>query len=158
MKNEIIGMVQSLSHIRNVKDFTINLIITMISFFAGYFQLIVFNNNNDRAFMAIAIVVFADWLFGTWRAVKFKEFQTSKALKVVYYLFAYWTILFTVLSVEKGFPSAFWLTEAIIMPILVFQIISTIKNLILLDIITNSLAKEIFKNIDKHKEQFKINE
>ena len=93
---------------------------------------------------------------GYWIAFKNKKFETQKALKIVYYLITYWSMLFAVLSIEKGFSSAFWLTEAIIMPILVFQIISMIKNFMLLGVINNSLAKQMFKNIDRYKEQIDL--
>ena len=61
-------------------------------------------------------------------------------------------MLVAVLAIEKAFPSAFWLSEAIIMPILTFQIISMVKNLIILGVVNNSLAKQLFSNIDKYKE------
>lgn len=143
-------MIESIAHVRSVKEFIVNAIITAIAFVFGYFKIICLDNQN--LFIAIAVVVIIDWLFGVALSFKNKVFETQKALKIIYYLGAYWLILFAVLSIEKGYPSAFWLSEAIIMPILTFQIISMVKNLILLNLITNSVAKEIFKNIDKYKE------
>lgn len=143
-------MLESIAHVRTIKEFIVNIIITFFAFIFGYFKIICLDNKN--LFLAIAVVVMVDWIFGVSLSLKNKSFETQKALKIVYYLCAYWLILFTVLSVEKGYPSAFWLSEAIIMPILTFQIISMIKNLILLGLIKNSLAKEIFKNVDKYKE------
>jgi phage-related holin len=60
-------------------------------------------------------------------------------------------ILATVLSIEKGYPSAFWLSEAIIMPILVFQVISILKNAGLLGILPKGLLTEMLEKIDKYK-------
>ena len=147
-------MIESIVHVRSIKEFIFNAIITIFAFIFGYFKIICLDNQN--LFIAIAVVVVVDWIFGVALSIKNKVFETQKALKIVYYLCAYWLILFAVLSVEKGYPSAFWLSEAIIMPILTFQIISMIKNLILLGIINNSLAKDIFKNIDKYKEQIDV--
>lgn len=143
-------LLQLKKDMKNFKEFIANAIITLITFLFGYFRILVIESQN--LFISIFIVVFIDWLFGVINSIKNKKFETKKALKIVYYLFTYWLILFAVLSIEKGYPAAFWLSEAIIMPILVFQIISMIKNLILLGVINNSLAKEIFKNIDKYKD------
>lgn len=148
---QIKQMIESIAHVRSIKEFIFNSIITLMSFTLGYFKILYLDNYN--LFFAILIVVVIDWLFGVALALKNKQFETQKALKIVYYLVAYWLMLIAVLSIETGYPTAFWLSEAIIMPILVFQIISMIKNLILLGIINNSLAKEMFKNIDKYKEQ-----
>lgn len=150
MIKNIWQIMESITHVRSIKEFVFNAVITFFAFVFGYFKLICLDNQN--LFIAIAVVVIIDWIFGVALSFKAKKFETQKALKIVYYLCAYWLILFAVLSIEKGYPSAFWLSEAIIMPILTFQIISMIKNLILLGIINNSLAKQIFKNIDRYKE------
>lgn len=154
MKTQIKDMITSITHLKSLKDFFINLIITLLSFLFAYGKVLILDNIN--LFIAIGVVVIIDWIFGVMIAIKNKKFETQKALKIVYYLITYWSMLFAVLSIEKGFSSAFWLTEAIIMPILVFQIISMIKNLMLLGVINNSLAKQMFKNIDRYKEQIDL--
>ena len=154
IKTQLKDMITSISHLKSLKDFFLNLIITLLSFLFAYGKVLILDNIN--LFIAIGVVVIIDWIFGVMIAIKNKKFETQKALKIVYYLITYWSMLFAVLSIEKGFPSAFWLTEAIIMPILVFQIISMIKNLMLLGVINNSLAKQMFKNIDKYKEQIDL--
>lgn len=150
MKTQIKEMITSIAHLKSIKDFFLNTIITICTSLLAYSKLLIFDNID--LFRAIGIVVFVDWIFGVAIAFKDKKFKTQKALKIIYYLFTYWSMLFTVLAIEKGFPSAFWLTEGIIMPILVFQLISIIKNLIILGVINNTLAKQIFKNIDRYKE------
>jgi len=80
-----------------------------------------------------------------------KDFQTNKALKLVWYLGGYYSIAFMVLFVEKAHPSAFCLSETVIMPILVFQIISISKNASLLGLIPIPVVNEILSKIDKHK-------
>lgn len=154
MKTQIKDMITSITHLKSLKDFFLNLIITLLSFLFAYGKVLILDNIN--LFIAIGVVVIIDWIFGVMIAIKNKKFETQKALKIVYYLITYWSMLFAVLSIEKGFSSAFWLTEAIIMPILVFQIISMIKNLMLLGVINNSLAKQMFKNIDRYKEQIDL--
>lgn len=154
MKTQIKDMITSITHLKSLKDFFLNLIITLLSFIFAYGKVLILDNIN--LFIAIGVVVIIDWIFGVVIAIKNKKFETQKALKIVYYLITYWSMLFAVLSIEKGFSSAFWLTEAIIMPILVFQIISMIKNLMLLGVINNSLAKQMFKNIDRYKEQIDL--
>lgn len=154
MKTQIKDMITSITHLKSLKDFFLNLIITLLSFLFAYGKVLILDNIN--LFIAIGVVVIIDWIFGVMIAIKNKKFETQKALKIVYYLITYWSMLFAVLSIEKGFPSAFWLTEAIIMPILVFQIISMIKNFMLLGVINNSLAKQMFKNIDRYKEQIDL--
>jgi len=101
--------------------------------------------------MGVVVVVVADWVMGTILALKNNEWRTKKAIKIVYYIFAYSTILFTVLAVERAHPSAFFLSETIIMPILVFQIISTIKNASLIGFIPQGLLLNILTNIDSYK-------
>jgi len=144
-------LIKGISHVNTIQDFVFNAMITFFSFILGYFRIICINNAD--LFIAIAIVVIVDWIFGIALALKNHNFETHKAMRIIYYLASYWLILTVVLAIEKGYPSAFWMSEAIIMPILTFQVISMIKNLILLGIITNSLAKEIFKNIDRYKEE-----
>lgn len=149
--NNFKTLIKGITHVNTLNDFFTNALITFGSFILGYFQIICLDNSD--LFLAIAVVVIADWILGVALAVKNHNFETQKALRVIYYLFAYWLILFAVLAIEKGYPSAFWMTEAIVMPILTFQVMSMIKNLILLELITNSIAKDIFKNIDRYKEK-----
>ena len=148
MKN-LFHNILSIAHLRSIEEFIFNLIITSFSFILGYSQLIVLDNSN--LFMGVVVVVVSDWVMGTILALKNKVWLTRKAIKIVYYIFAYSTILFTVLAVEKAHPSAFFLSETIIMPILVFQIISTLKNASLIGFIPQGLLLNILNNIDSYK-------
>lgn len=148
MKN-LFHNILSIAHLRSIEEFIFNLIITSFSFILGYSQLIVLDNSN--LFMGVVVVVVSDWVMGTILALKNKVWHTRKAIKIVYYIFAYSTILFTVLAVEKAHPSAFFLSETIIMPILVFQIISTLKNASLIGFIPQGLLLNILNNIDSYK-------
>lgn len=143
-------LIISIVHLKTLGEFIISMVIAAIGGIAGYFKLIYFD--NLAMFEAITWVVIIDCIAGVSVAFKFHKFETQKALKVIYYLATYWILLAMVLQVEKGFPSAFWLSEAIIMPILVFQVISILKNLGLLGIIQNTLLSQILAKIDKHKD------
>jgi phage-related holin len=148
MKNLIYNIL-SIIHFRSAREGFFNLIITAFSFISAYYGKIVLDNID--LFMAIASVVIIDWLAGTALALKKGTWETQKALKIIYYLAAYWLILAMVLSVEKGFASAFWLSEAIIMPIMVFQTISILKNCSLVGLIPKGLLLEILEKIDGYK-------
>lgn len=108
--------------------------------------------NEKWQFISIALVVILDAFLGISRALIKKEFETQKAFKGIFMLVVFWAILGVVLSLEKGFPYASFLSEAILLPICLFQIISIIKNAHLLGMINGDLAQKILKNIDKHKE------
>lgn len=151
-------MIQSFLHIRSTHELLFNAVTTFFAFLAGYFQLIVFDNVN--LFMAVLLVCLGDWIFGVLLSFSKGKFETRKARKLIYYLTGYWTILFIVLSIEKGHPSAFFLSEAIVMPIIVFQLISMLKNASLLGVLPQGLLLKILQNIDDYKSETinKVNE
>ena len=126
-----------------------NLTATIITSLLAYMQIIIVDNIN--MFVAIFWVVLLDFIFGAILAIKRHEFKTKKAIKIVYYLSTYWAILFVVLSIEKAHPAAYWASEGIVLPILIFQIISALKNAAEIELIPNGLLKELLKNIDRHK-------
>ena len=103
-------------------------------------------------FLAIFFVVLLDTTFGILKAFKLRNFETKKTFKSVYMLVGFWGLLATVLIIEKGFPFASFLSEAILLPIILFQLVSALKNIQLLGLIENDLLNRITKNIDKHKE------
>ena len=139
----------SVIHIRSTYELISNLLLTAFGFIGGYFKLIATDNIN--VFMAITIVVLGDWTFGTLNAIKENNWQTKKAMKLFWYLTAYNILAGMILVVEKGFPSAFFLSEAIMLPIIIFMFISTLKNICLLGLITNKQFKKLLDNIDRYK-------
>lgn len=106
----------------------------------------------QHQFIAIFFVVLLDAVFGIAKAFKLGNFETKKTFKAVFMLVGFWLLLATVLTIEKGFPFASFLSEAILLPILLFQLISALKNMHLLGLIENSTLTKILANIDKHKE------
>lgn len=145
------NMIESLAHVRSPNELVFNVFTTFFAFLCGYFNLIVFDNVN--LFMGVFIVCIGDWVFGVALSLSQKKFETRKALKIVYYLTGYWLILFIVLAIEKAHPAAFFLSEAIIMPIIVFQLISLLKNASLLGVLPQGLLLQMLQNIDNYKSQ-----
>jgi toxin secretion/phage lysis holin len=102
-------------------------------------------------FIAIVAVVLLDALLGISRALINKEFETRKAFKGIFMMVAFTGLLATVLIIEKGYPFASFLSETVLLPIIVFQVISILKNMQLLGLISGTLLDKIIDNIDKHK-------
>lgn len=142
-------LVLDIIHLRSFGDLVFNSVFTGIAFILGYFKLIYLDNIDQ--FVAITFVVFADWVLGVIIALKNGNFETRKAMKVIYYLSAYYLILFSVIIVQKANPSAFFLDETIILPIVFFQFISILKNASLLELMPKGLLSELLKNIDQYK-------
>ena len=53
--------------------------------------------------------------------------------------------------VEKGFTGAGWMSETIIIPFMVFQLISALKNASMAGLIKMEELNKILDRIDKHK-------
>ena len=108
--------------------------------------------DNYLQFVAVVAVIFGDSLFGIWAAIKERKFETKRALKVFYYLVGYNVLLAIILVVEKAYPVAFFLSEAVILPLLLFQFMSMLKNASRAGIISSKLLDKILKNIDAYKD------
>ena len=122
---------------------------TLLAFIGTYF----FNLTADNAeqFLAVGLVIFADGFFGVWAGMKREGFQTFKALKVLK-TFGFWMVMLAcILSIEKGFTGTSWLSETIIAPFMVFQLISVLKNASMVGIVKNELLTQILDKLDKHK-------
>lgn len=122
---------------------------TLLAFVGTYF----FNLTADNAeqFLAVGLVIFADGFFGVWAGMKREGFQTFKALKVLK-TFGFWMVMLAcILSIEKGFTGTSWLSETIIAPFMVFQLISVLKNASMVGIVKNELLTQILDKLDKHK-------
>jgi phage-related holin len=128
----------------------ITLSLTTAFAFIGTYFLHLTADNIDQ-FLSVGLVVFADGFFGTWAGVKREGFQTRKALSVLK-TFGFWVIMLAaVLSIEKGFTGTSWLSETIMAPFLVFQLISILKNASMVGVVKNELATKILDKLDNHK-------
>ena len=107
--------------------------------------------NNTEQYLAVICVMLLDGFFGIIAGIKREGFKTYKALRVLKNIFAWELILTVVLSIELGFTGTGWLSETILAPFLVFQLISALKNASMAGFIKNELLNEILDRIDKHK-------
>jgi len=120
-----------------------------IAFLCSYFMELTVSNLEQ--YLAVASVIFADGFFGIIAGIKKEGFKTYKALKIIKSLF-FWVIMLTViLTIEKGFEGTSWLSETLITPFLVFQLISVLKNANLAGFIKNELLTKLLLKIDQHK-------
>jgi len=129
---------------------------TLLAFIGTYF----FNltADNIEQFLAVGLIIFVDGFFGVWAGMKREGFQTFKALKVLK-TFGFWMVMLAcILSIEKGFSGTSWLSETIIAPFMVFQLISILKNASMVGIVKNELLTQILDKLDKHKGERDVKE
>lgn len=122
---------------------------TVLAFICTYF----FNMAmaNSEQYLALVGVVMTDGFFGVIAGTKREGFKTFKALKVLQTMVV-WIIFLTILLViEKGFPGTGWLSETILLPFIIFQIVSALKNASMAGLIDGKLLIEILNKIDLHK-------
>lgn len=122
---------------------------TFIAFICSYFLKLTVDNVEQ--YLATVAVVFMDGFFGIAAGVKREGFKTFKALKVLKTLVTWIVILTVLLMVEKGFKGTEWLSETLLIPFLIFQIISSVKNAGDSGFIKNETVLGILKKIDQHK-------
>lgn len=106
---------------------------------------------NSEQYIAIIAVMLLDGFFGILAGVKREGFKTYKSLRIIKNIFAWELILTVVLSIELGFTGTSWLSETILAPFMVFQLISALKNASMAGFIKNELLNAILDKIDKHK-------
>jgi small basic protein len=122
---------------------------TACAFIGSYFMNL--TADNIEQYLSVAFVIFADGFFGVWAGVKREGCQTFKALSVLK-TFIFWTVMLSaILTIEKGFTGTSWLSETIMAPFLVFQLISILKNASMVGVVKNELLTQILDKLDKHK-------
>lgn len=122
---------------------------TIAAFICTYFFNLAMSNSDQ--YLALVGVVMADGFFGVIAGTKREGFQTFKALKVLRTLVT-WIILLTVLlMVEQGFKGTSWLSETILVPFMIFQLISALKNASMAGFIDMVALNVILDKIDLHK-------
>ncbi len=106
---------------------------------------------NFEQYLAVVAVLWLDGIFGIWAGCKREGFKTYKALRITRNTFVWLAILTVILMVEKGFTGTGWLSEVVIVPFMVLQLISALKNASMAGIIKVSELNKILDRIDKHK-------
>lgn len=120
-----------------------------LGFICSYFMELTMQNAEQ--YLAITTLVFADGFFGVIAGIKREGFKTYKAIKILRTLI-FWIVMLTlILVIEKSIPGAGWLSETMLMPLVVFQLVSTLKNASMAGFIKASVLNKILDNIDKHK-------
>lgn len=142
-------MTSKLQILTNPLILTITSISGLCAFICSYF-LNLYMNNQDQ-YTAIIGVMFLDGIFGIIAGAKREGFKTHKALSVLRNTFVWIMILSAILMVEKGFSGTGWLSEVIVVPFMVFQLVSALKNASMAGYIKMSLLNEILDKIDNHK-------
>jgi phage-related holin len=107
--------------------------------------------DNFEQYLAVVAVLWLDGVFGIWAGVKREGFKTFKALKITKNTFIWLLILTVILMVEKGFTGTGWLSEVIIVPFMILQLISALKNASMAGLIKIEELNKILDRIDKHK-------
>jgi phage-related holin len=127
---------------------------TACAFIGSYFMNL--TADNIEQYLSVGFVIFADGYFGIWAGMKREGFQTRKALKVLK-TFGFWVVMLSaILTIEKGFAGTSWLSETIMAPFLVFQLISILKNASMVGVVHNELLVQILDKLDKHKGEREI--
>ena len=122
---------------------------TMLTFIWAYFFNLAMTNSDQ--YLALVAVVMVDGFFGVIAGTKREGFQTCKAIKVLRTLVT-WVLLLTVLlMVEKGFKGTSWLSETVLVPFIVFQLMSALKNASMAGFIKIEALNSIMDKFDNHK-------
>ena len=107
---------------------------------------------NADQYLAVVAVIFMDGFFGIIAGTKREGFKTYKAVRVLKTLTAWIITLTALIMVEAGFKGTSWLSETILIPLIVFQVISALKNAANAGFINNEALTAILDKIDKHKD------
>jgi len=105
----------------------------------------------SEQYLAVIAVLWLDGIFGIWAGINREGFKTYKALKIIRNTFVWLLILTVILMIEKGFIGAGWLSEVIVIPFMVLQLISALKNASMAGLIKTGELNKILDRIDKHK-------
>lgn len=120
-----------------------------LTFICSYFWDLTMSNYEQ--YLAIVGVLFLDGIFGMIAGTKKEGFKTFRALHVLRSVVVWVTFLTVILMVEQGFTGSAWLSEVIIIPFIVFQLISALKNASMAGYIKAGLLNEILDRVDNHK-------
>jgi len=134
---------------KNTSFLAITATTTTMSFICSYFLELYMGNVEQ--YLALIAVVFIDGFFGISAGIKREGFQTRKALRVLQRAVSWAMFLTVILMVEKGFAGTAWLSETIIVPFIILQLISALKNASMAGFIKAEELNKILDRIDNHK-------
>ena len=142
----------NLSPTNSMKSTTLTFLtvpLVTVSFLCSYF--LELTMGNAEQYLALIAVVFIDGLFGIIAGAKREGFQTRKAVRVLQRAVSWAMFLTVILMVEKGFKGTAWLSEAVIIPFIILQLISALKNASMAGFIKTEELNKILDRIDNHK-------
>ena len=119
------------------------------AFICSYFWNLTMTNSDQ--YLAVVSVLFLDGIFGIIAGTKREGFKTFRALHVLRSTVIWVVFLTVILMVEQGFAGTSWLSEVIIVPFIVFQLVSALKNASMAGYIKAGLLNTILDKIDRHK-------
>ena len=122
---------------------------TTMSFICSYFLELYMGNAEQ--YLALIAIVFIDGFFGIAAGIKREGFQTRKAVRVLKRVITWVIFLTGILMVERGFAGTSWLSETVIVPFIVLQLISALKNASMAGFIKAEELNQILDRIDNHK-------
>ena len=122
-----------------------------LSFVCTYFFNLAMENSDQ--YLAVVAVIFMDGFFGVIAGTKREGFKTYKAVRILKTLVAWIITLTALIMVEAGFKGTSWLSETILIPLIVFQVISALKNAEQAGFIKNDALAAILNKIDRHKSE-----
>lgn len=120
-----------------------------ITFMCSYFMELTMSNAEQ--YLALVGVVFIDGFFGVIAGIKREGFQTRKAVTVLKRAITWVAFLTVILMVERGFEGTNWLSETIIVPFIVLQLVSALKNASMVGLIKSADLNKLLDKIDLHK-------
>ena len=133
-----------------MKTSTLLLSITAtLTFMCSYFMELTMSNAEQ--YLALVAVVFIDGFFGIAAGIKREGFQTRKAVRVLQRAITWIAFLTVILMVERGFAGTSWLSETIIVPFILLQLVSALKNASMVGLIKSADLKKVLDKIDLHK-------
>ena len=132
---------------------TTKLFIVSVTAFCTYLCTYFFDLSmaNMEQYMAVCSVLWLDGIFGIWAGIKREGFKTYKALKITRNTFSWLAILTVILMIERGFAGTGWLSEVVVVPFMILQLISALKNASMAGLIKAEHLNKILDRIDKHK-------
>ena len=107
--------------------------------------------DNIEQYLAVVAILWLDGIFGIWAGIKREGFKTYKALKITRNTFSWLAILTVILMIERGFAGTGWLSEVVVVPFMILQLISALKNASMAGLIKAEHLNKILDRIDKHK-------
>ena len=134
---------------KNTSFLAITATTTTMSFICSYFLELYMGNIEQ--YLALVAVVFIDGFFGITAGIKREGFQTRKAVRVLQRAIVWIGFLTVILMVEKGFTGTAWLSETIIVPFIILQLISALKNASMSGFIKMEELNKLLDRIDNHK-------